>query len=269
MGKYVVFGAGRYALKAVKLLGKENIETFFDNDILKWGTQIEGISVCSLEEKRENLDDYQFIIATSKEYQYQIIEQLKQWNIKNVRTIQDIQVEFIKKRIQNRINNIKVYEKAIMWITNNSIDNQAIICNTDNRNGYPEVTGYYIPTLLKWGYCELAISYTEWLCSIQKEDGSWFDANDRMPYVFDTAQVLKGLIAIRYKYPQVDIHIKKGCDWILSNMQESGKLITPSKEAWGNGRSCSELVHIYCLSPLVQAANILDMPQYKEAAYKI
>lgn len=269
MKRYVLFGAGAYVLKTVELLGEENIETILDNDTLKWGTQIKGIPVCNPEEKRESLKDYQIIISVSKKYQSQISEQLRQWNVKDVRTIQAVQAEFTKRRIQNRTDYIKAYENAIAWIRNNTLDNQGIICNTDKPKGYPEVTGYFIPTLLKWGYLDLADSYAKWLCSIQKKDGSWWDVSNRTPYVFDTAQVLKGLTAIRDRCPQVDIHIKKGCDWILSNMQESGRLITPSMEAWGSGKSCSELVHMYCLSPLVQAADILNMPQYKEAAFKI
>lgn len=163
----------------------------------------------------------------------------------------------------------EVYQKAIEWIENNTIDGQAIICNSDKKRGYPEVTGYYIPTLIRWGYRELAVSYAKWLCSIQKSNGSWHDVDDRDPYVFDTAQILKGLLAVRNIYPQVDRCIFKGCEWILDNMQESGRLTTPSMAEWGNRRICSELIHIYCLSPLVQAAEILGQPHYKEAAYKI
>lgn len=269
MSRYILFGAGIYAQKAIDLLGKENIEIILDNNSSKWGTQLEGIPVCSPKKKRECLNEYQIIISVSQKYQSQIVEQLKQWGVTNVKTIQTVQTEITRRKIQNRTDYIKVYEKAMTWIRNNTIDNQAIICNTDKLKGYPEVTGYYIPTLLKWGYRELAVSYAEWLCGIQKEDGSWFDTDDRKPYVFDTAQILKGLVAIRDSYPQADIHIKRGCDWVLSNVQESGRLTTPTEEAWGNGKACSELIHMYCLSPLVHAADILNMPQYKEAAFKI
>ena len=93
MKRYVLFGAGAYVLKTVELLGEENIETILDNDTLKWGTQIKGIPVCNPEEKRESLKDYQIIISVSKKYQSQISEQLRQWNVKDVRTIQAVQAE--------------------------------------------------------------------------------------------------------------------------------------------------------------------------------
>ncbi len=269
MKKYILFGAGAYAEKAIALLGREEIEVVLDNDSAKWGRYIAGIPICSPEEKKELLADYQIIIAVSQKYQQQIAEQLRQLNAKNVRSIQEVQTEITKKKLENRLDYIQIYNKAIMWIKNNTIDGQAIICNTDKQKGYPEVTGYYIPTLLRWGYRELAVSYAKWLCSIQKENGSWHDTDDKAPYVFDTAQILKGLIAIRTIYPQADSHIIRGCDWIVSNMQESGRLVTPTMDAWGAEGMCSELIHMYCLSPLVEAAEAFDLPQYKEAAYKI
>ena len=160
--------------------------------------------------------------------------------------------------------------KAIAWIRVNTIDGKGIAVTSKNRLIYPEVTGYYIPTLLQWGERELAISYAKHLCSIQKENGSWYDSADKEPYVFDSAQILKGLVAIRNLLPEVDAHIIKGCDWILSNMQSDGRLTTPSKDAWGNSEDfCSELIHIYCLSPIKEAGKIFNKPEYLAAVDKI
>lgn len=269
MKKVVLFGAGVYGTRAIQLLGKENIEMILDNDSSKWGTYLEDIPIHSPKEGQEVLRDNQVVVTVSPKYQQQIIAQLQGMNIKNIRTIQDVQTEITKRKIESRLDYQKVYNKAIIWVQEHTLDGQAIICNTNYTEGYPEVTGYYIPTLLRWGYRDLALSYAQWLCGIQKEDGSWYDTGNLAPYVFDSAQILKGLIAIREIYPEADSHIVRGCDWILSNMQESGRLTTPSTDAWGNGRACSELVHTYCLSPLVEAADALNRPQYKEAAYRI
>ena len=68
----------------------------------------------------------------------------------------------------------------------------------------------------------------------------------------------------------MDKHIIKGCDWILSNVQRDGRLTTPSKNAWGNNESfCSELIHVYCLSPIRDAGRIFNKPQYLESVEKI
>ncbi len=269
MKKYILFGAGTYATKAIELLGKENIEMILDNNSSKWGEKIENIPICNPDEKMDCLENYQVIVSVSQKYQRQILGQLEHMGASNVRTIQEVQTEITRKKLENRLDYIQIYRKAILWIQNNSLNGQAIICSTNKQKGYPEVTGYYIPTLLRWGYRDLAVSYAKWLCGIQKEDGSWYDTDDQAPYIFDTAQILKGLLAVREIYPQVDACVIKGCDWILSNMQENGRLVTPSTEAWGNKRTCSELIHTYCLSPLVQAAEAFDKPHYREAAYQI
>lgn len=97
------------------------------------------------------------------------------------------------------------------------------------------------------------------MCNIQKEDGSWYDSYDKKPYVFDSAQILKGLLSIKEILPEVDANIIKGCDWLLSNVNDEGRLTTPDTNAWGSDENfCSELVHIYCLTPLKEAADVLE-----------
>lgn len=167
-------------------------------------------------------------------------------------------------------NKIIVFDRALEWIKNNTIEFSGIAVTSEQQIIYPEVTGYYIPTLLEWGEREIAVSYAKYLCTIQKQDGSWYDSKDEAPYVFDSAQILKGLISIRTIMPEVDEHIIRGCDWILTNMQEDGRLITPCKNAWGNDESfCSELIHIYCLTPLKKAGEIYNRPDYTEAVNNI
>jgi len=268
--KYIVFGAGSYGRQAIELLGKENIVFFIDNAPKKMGCRIQDIEVLSLKEVKDKLQDYSIIIAVSEKYQREVEQQLKDVGIASFVTLDEVKVEFVRKRIAHRVNYIVSYNRAINWILKHSVDKEGIICNTNLLKCYPEVTGYYISTLLRWGYRDLAVEYAKWLCSIQKKDGSWYDTNNMDPYVFDTAQILKGLLAIREIMPYVDENIQRGCDWILSNVQFDGKLVTPSKKGWGvDEDTCSELVHLYCLSPLVEAAAIFNRPEYEENAYKV
>jgi len=164
----------------------------------------------------------------------------------------------------------KVFIKAKEWIHNNTINNNGIAVTSVQQKIYPEVTGYYIPTLLNWGEEDLAKAYAKHLCSIQKEDGSWYDYDDNEPYVFDSAQILKGLVAIRDIMPEVDKHIIKGCEWILSNMHEDGRLTTPNKDAWGDNEDfCSELIHTYCLTPIKEAGILFDRKDFVDSVEKI
>lgn len=168
------------------------------------------------------------------------------------------------------MNRISCFDKSIDWINAYTINRCGIAVSSKKNIIYPEVTGYYIPSLLQWGERRLAIAYAKHLCATQEEDGSWKDFADQDSYTFDSAQILKGLIAIRNILPEVDKHIIKGCDWILSNMQPNGRLTTPSKDAWGNNENfCSELVHVYCLSPIRDAGEIFDKSEYLESVSKI
>lgn len=271
--KYILFGAGYYATVAISLLGKENIEFIMDNNRDKAGSSVDGIAVYPYCEKKSQCGHYTIVISVSDRYCPQIEEQLKEDGFKNFLTVGRIQSEQTRKKIEGRFDNISVYKKAIGWIKNNSVDGQAIICNTGKRKGYPEVTGYYIPTLIRWGYRELAVNYAEWLIGIQKADGSWYDTDDVSPYIFDTAQILKGLIAVREIYDsreKIDEAIKKGIDWILGCMTDEGRLVTPDTACWGSDdNTCSELIHMYCLSPIADAGRIFGRTDYIEKAEKI
>lgn len=266
--KYILFGAGEYGKRALSLLGKENVEEIFDNNPMKWGSLLEGIPIKNFY-KGKKLGE-RIIISVSSEKAKEIINQLENNGITNYMRYEDFVRQITKERILLRTDYIGVYKKAINWIKSNSIEKEGIICETNLRKSYPEVTGYYIPTLLKWGYRKMACSYAEWLCVVQKQDGSWYDTEDEDPYIFDTAQVLKGLLAIRTIMPQVDPHILAGCEWIFAQMQEDGRLVTPVKKAWGEDCNvCDEVVHIYCLSPLYEAAEVFNKPEYKEKTQKI
>ena len=75
-------------------------------------------------------------------------------------------------------------------------------------------------------------------------------------------------MAIRELYPEADGHIRRGCDWILTNMDQEGRLHTPDQSQW-NEEDTSDLIHLYCLTPLYEAAAVFDIPEYAEKADRI
>lgn len=270
MSKYIVFGAGNFGRQMIDLLQMENITFFIDNSIEKQKSEFEGFPVYALKDALIKRTDEQIVLAVSEKYIDELIIQLKEQGIYQYRTYREVQVECIREKLKKRTDYLLIYKKAVQWIKKNSIPGEGIINSTNIKKSYPEVTGYFIPTLIRWGYKDLAVSYAKWLCSIQKKDGSWFDTYDEAPYIFDSAQILKGLLAVRELYPKVDDAILRGCDWILQQMTDEGQLVTPTKDAWGDDtRTCSELIHIYCLSPLVEAGNVFNRTDYQEKAYKI
>lgn len=268
--KYIIFGAGNYGHRILNLIEKNTVDYFIDNDPLKDGLKIDGIRVNYFYNVRHLIQDHTIIVAVSRDKEEEIIRQLIANKCDSYIRYDDFVHEIIKNKILGRTNKIQIYKKTINWIKNNSIENEGIIVATSNRNSYPEVTGYYIPTLLRWGYRDLAVAYSRWLKKIQKEDGSWFDANNDNAYIFDSAQVLKGLLSIRHINHSVDDSIIKGCDWIFSRMNDEGRLLTPSKQAWGDDKDmCDEVVHLYCISPLMEAGRIFGRQDYVKNAEKV
>jgi len=267
--KYVIFGAGWFGVQALKLIGKEKIEFYVDNDVKKDGSYIEGIEVLLAKKIYDQLKTKNIIIAVSEEYYNEIIEQLNSNGIKKIILFKDFGREIIRSQIKNRKNYIEVYNKAINWVLSNTLKEEtgsSVVCTSTLRKGYPEVTGYFIPSLIRAGYKSLAIEYAKWLCSIQHDDGAWWDTDNKAPYTFDSAQVLKGLLSIRKIASFVDSHIIKGCDWLITNIQKDGHVTTSNESAVGNTKVCSELIHLYCLSPLIEAADIFNKNEYKEKA---
>ncbi len=162
------------------------------------------------------------------------------------------------------------FKKALKWIDKNTIDGKGITVTSIERMVYPEVSGYYIPTLIQWGERNKAVAYAKYLCSIQKDDGAWYDSNDMMPYIFDSGQILKGLVAIYPMIPEVKENIIKGCDWIITNITPEGRLVAPEKNTFPEDDSFySELIHIYCLSPIKEAGKLFDRSDYIEAVNKV
>lgn len=265
----IIFGAGQYGKKALEYFGKEQVYCFVDNNRELTGKKIAGVLVNSFEQLQQIYEEYRIVIAVDARKAKIIAEQLEKAGIKNYELFINLVQKITKGSVRDYVDYNEVRKKAELWVDKNSVFNEGIINSTSREKSYPEVTGYYIPTLLKWGYKERALSYAKWLCSIQKQDGSWFDTDDQAPYIFDTAQILKGLLAIRNIYQAVDLHIRKGCDWIVSRVQESGRLLTPDESLWGEYGECSELIHLYCLEPLYQAAEIYQVRKYAIAADKV
>lgn len=100
---------------------------------------------------------------------------------------------------------------------------------------YPETTGYIIPTLLQAGerlsdavHRDRAIRFGQWLLSIQNADGSWngglHPAREPKPSVFNTGQVLKGMLALwRRTHEQRWLDAAaRGTRWLAASMAADG-----------------------------------------------
>lgn len=264
--KYIIFGAGLLGKSAIDLIGRDNIDFFIDNDKVKQKKGYNGFNVLSLEEAIPLLNQSNLVIAVSKDKENEIRKQLEENGIKSAVSLYGMEYNLYKDRVTHTIDYLEVYRRAIKWIEKHSLKDGGIAISSSDNRIYPEVSGYYIPTLLKWGYRDLAIKYAKRLIEIQRDDGGWNDPEGKNAYIFDTAQIIKGLNSIKDILPEAQDAAVRGADWILSNIDENGRLTTPSEEAWGDINTCSELVHIYCLSPLVEISDYTGNDIYRKAA---
>lgn len=266
--KIILFGAGDFGKRALDYFGSERVAFYADNNIQIVGKQIQGIDIISFDKLKEIYREYQIIISVDARKVSILAKQLEDNGITEYGTYLEMVHNLKKPSKEGRIHWLEACEKAQGWIQRYTVKGKGIVNNSNLLESYPEVTGYYIPTLMRWGFCDIAISYAKWLCSIQHSDGAWYDTEGKDPYVFDTAQILKGLLAVRDRLEGVDVAIRKGCDWILSNIEDSGRVNTPSKREWGERGVCSELIHMYCLSPLMEASKVYGDEKYRMAAEK-
>ena len=100
---------------------------------------------------------------------------------------------------------------------------------------YPETTGYIVPTLIECShmlgdnrYAEIAIRMADWLVQLQAGDGSYpaglQNGTSQPPSTFNTAQILKGLLAayersLDVRYLQSAL---KAATWLADTQDRDG-----------------------------------------------
>ncbi len=266
--KIILFGAGAFGKKALDYFGSDRVAYYVDNNAALAGSRVNGIEVISFEALKKMHEDYRVVISVDARKIPVLAEQLEENHITGYEVYLEMVRHMKRPSGETAVSWLEICGKARGWIQEYTEAGKGIAHSSMLRTSYPEVTGYYIPTLMRWGFTDQAESYAKWLISIQHSDGAWYDTEGRDPYVFDSAQILKGLLAVRDRVDGADEAIRRGCDWLLENMEESGRLTTPSREAWGEEGICSELIHLYCLSPLHEAAEVFGEERYRSAAEK-
>lgn len=168
-----------------------------------------------------------------------------------------------KRKLKHKVNNAIVNAKH--WIKRNTVANHGIVITSKQRRIYQEVTGYYIPTLLQNGMVSEAINYAKWLCKVQQPSGAWLSFDLKSESIFNTGQVLRGLVAIYDLLPEVKNNMLRGADWLISYISTDGRLAPVEGTTFIEGVN-SELIHVYCLPPLCEISQKTGIKIYKEYA---
>ena len=160
------------------------------------------------------------------------------------------------------------FEKAIGWVKRHRVGMTGIAVHHKTKTVTPEVTGYLIESLYNAGEKELAYGLARWEISIQKPDGAFAAPGVATAYTFDTAQVVRGFLAVVDDMPEVKPNIFKACDFMISQIDARGEISTPSDDMWSlpGGGKLSKYCTLYCISPLWEAGKKFNIPHYVDVA---
>ncbi len=140
--------------------------------------------------------------------------------------------------------------------------------------GYPEVTGYIIPTMWDCRHelgrpdlGERAVRMSDWELDIQRKNGGWeggVEGENQQPIVFNTGQVIRGLLRTHAETGEAAYldAVVRAADWIASVQDEDG--------SWtlANYRGLKRVYDAYVSAPLARSAAVTGNSVYAEAAIR-
>jgi malonyl-CoA O-methyltransferase len=151
------------------------------------------------------------------------------------------------------------FNKSLDWVRRHQSSQGGIQVSSVNKNMYPEVTGYFIPSLIEWGEIELARQFGEALIKVQQVDGSFLDSGSTTKCVFDTGQITRGLYEL-YVYTN-DVRfletLLKALNWINSTIDADGTVDAPDVRVWGGVIPIGIL--LYSLEPALRISRNLKL----------
>ncbi len=138
----------------------------------------------------------------------------------------------------NKVTCDDIIHKALRWICNSQdmVGTGGVGCYEFYRwtSGYPEVTGYIIPTFWECyeqyadpALKERALKMADWCISIQRPTGGWeggYQGDGKPDTVFNTGQIIRGLIAT-FEHTGDEKHLHsaiRAANWIVEAQDIDG-----------------------------------------------
>lgn len=122
-------------------------------------------------------------------------------------------------------------ENSLIWVHKNSLPEGGVIVHSRKREVYPEVSGYYIPTLIDCDEHHLARNYVDGLIKLQNSQGFW--GLYGKAYLFDTAQIVEGLAVWQKREPKASLKaaIDNALRWCSNQVDSRGMFNTEHHDA--------------------------------------
>jgi len=254
----IIFGAGKNGKNAFEFIASEGfiVSSFCDNNTLLHGMNILGVPVWSLTDK-EKLADKLIVISTAYS---EAAKQLSNMGLENYTSFYLFKAKLEQRKIKQTASASKV-QLSCDWILRNIHSGGLAVCSFEPAS-YPEVTGYTIPTMLQYGFQKLALDMAEFLSKIQKPSGGFPSPEMKGEYYFDTAQALRGLIAIGKITRKYDACAEKAALFLFDAIGD-GKTGFLSQYA----TDIPESVHLFSLPPMLEWAHCVGNEFYIQAVH--
>ena len=184
-------------------------------------------------------------------------------------------IDYINK---NNISYDTLVKRGLRWInySQDKVGSGGVGCYEFYRwtKGYPEVTGYIIPTY--WdcyheykdeSLKERALRMAEWELTIQKSNGGYegfYEGDGQPPVVFNTGQVIRGLNRT-YSETKEEKFLEaaiRAADWIVETQDEDGSWTST------NFKKMKRVYDSYVAAPLTELYQLTKDEAYLNAAVK-
>jgi malonyl-CoA O-methyltransferase len=258
----ILYGAGALGIDVFGVLKSSGVIPQYFCDRKLFGTEICGVSVVSPEDLPDVAGEGSVIVITCGDYDG-VIETLL-----NLGGDYDVIGYQILQRLRNNAKDGKYLpgktsvQKALKWFRENTARSGGIMIHDSSEDAYPECTGYTIPTLIDCGYRKFAVKLGKWLESVQTSTGGIIGAASDRVFLFDTAQVLRGYLALCKTGEDFHESAKKAAACLYKGLLENGvRGFEPQYDSYGSG-AIPESIMLYALPPLVEAGEMFDIPEY-------
>ena len=250
--RLIFFGAGKIGREALAYCRKEGISVSYiaDNNSELWGSKVGEVEVIS---PAQIYELQPFLIVITCDQVKEIAVQMEEYKLKQYISYFLFKSRYSKAdRASSEATSV---ERACNWILQNQQKNGGVSAFSGSLHEYPEVTGYIIPTMLQYGFQDEAMAMAQYLSAMANPDGSFSASDSGRVYLFDTAQALRGLNAIRKITDQYASLQQKTGEYLFSALARHHGLFPKN---YTDDPIIPETIMLFALPPMLEYAQSVN-----------